>query len=271
MIGKELLQLATADDPRTVDELFATALCESDDDLAWDAKGALQHRGTREILDRALQLCASSCALERRTGADILAQLGSPGRAFPELCLRTLLVMLERESRGDVLNSILVALGHQHRAESIVPAFRFRQHADADVRYAVVHALTGHSEPLAVAGLIELTRYPVAEVRDWATFGLGTQIELDTPEIRECLLERLTDPDDDTRFEALVGLAQRRDRRVLPALSRELKSDFVQVIAVEAASLIADPELLPDLVALQERWDSDKELLESAIASSSPQ
>ena len=245
-------------------------LGESDDDLVWNAIGALQRRGTHEILDRAIQLCTSFCALERRTGADILAQLGSPGRAFPEICFRTLLEMLERESRGDVLNSILVALAHQHRAESVSHAFRFRQHADADVRYGVVHVLTGQTEPLAVAGLIELTRDPVADIRDWATFGLGTQLDLDTPEIRECLMDRLTDTDDNTRCEALVGLAQRRDRRVLPALSRELKSEFVQVIAVEAASLIADPQLYPDLVALQKRWDADKQLLEDAIAACSP-
>jgi HEAT repeat protein len=253
-----------------VDELFAVALCEPDEGLNWDAKGVLQRRGSREILDRAIQLCTSFCALERRTGADILAQLGSLGRAFPEICLRTLLEMLACESQGDVLNSILVALAHQHRAESVLPAFRFRLHADAEVRYGVVHVLIGRTEPLAVAGLIELTRDPVADVRDWATFGLGTQSDLDTPEIRECLLERLTDPDDNTRCEALVGLAQRRDRRVLPALSRELKSEFVQVIAVEAASLIADPQLYPDLVALEGRWVADKQLLEDAIAACSP-
>jgi HEAT repeat protein len=269
MVGDELFQVAPPDDPRSVDELFAIALSESDDDPAWDAKGALQRRGTQDILDRALQLCASSCALERRTGADVLAQLGSPGRAFPDICLRTLLEMLERESRGDVLNSILMALGHQHRAESVLPGFRFLQHADADVRFVVVHVLTGHADPLAVAGLIELSRDPVADVRDWATFGLGTQIDLDTPEIRECLVERMNDPDDDTRCEALVGLARRRDRRVLPALSRELKSEHVQVIAVEAAAQIADPQLYADLVALQKRWDCDKELLEVAITACS--
>jgi HEAT repeat protein len=270
MLRKEVLHFAPPDDPRTIDELFAAALWESDDDLVWNAIGALHRRGTQEILDRAIQLCSSSCALERRSGADILAQLGSPGSAFPEICMRTLLEMLERESRGDVLNSILMALAHQHRAESVMHAFRFRQHGDADVRYGVVQVLTGQTEPLAVSGLIELTRDPVADIRDWATFGLGTQIDLDTPEIRECLMERLTDPDDNTRCEALVGLAQRRDRRVLPALSRELRSEFVQEIAVEAASLIADPQLYLDLVALQERWVADKQLLEDAIAACSP-
>jgi hypothetical protein len=57
---------------------------------------------------------------------------------------------------------------------------------------------------------------------------------------------------------------------VLPALSRELKSEFVQVIAVEAASLIADPQLYPDLVALRKRSVADKQLLDDAITACSP-
>ena len=258
------------DDPRSVDELFLVALCESDEDLAWDAKWALQRRGTQEILDRALRLCASTCGVERRAGADILGQLGGPDRTFPEECFRTLHEMLESEERGDVLQSILSALSHHMRSESVLPVSHFRGHADAEVRHAVVLVLSWHAEPLAVACLIELTRDPVAHVRDWATFGLGTLLDRDTPDVRECLIERLSDPDDDTRCEALVGLAQRRDVTVLPALSRELQSEFVCALAVEAAQLIADPRLYPDLVALREWWDVDKELLEDAITACSP-
>ena len=47
-----------------MDELFLVALCESDEDLAWDAKWALQRLGTQEILDRVLRLCTSTCGVE---------------------------------------------------------------------------------------------------------------------------------------------------------------------------------------------------------------
>ena len=66
----------------------------TDEDRAWDFVYALHWRGTNEVLDWAVRLCRSSCAVERRVGADILGQLGVPERTFPEVCLRTLLGML---------------------------------------------------------------------------------------------------------------------------------------------------------------------------------
>jgi HEAT repeat protein len=250
--------------------LIAAILSGPDEDRAWDALGALHWRGTHEVLDWAVRLCQSFCAVERRVGADILGQLGVPERAFPEPCFHTLLSMLEREQDHAVLASILVALSHFHKPEAIGPASRFRRHADPDVRHGVVDALTGHEDARAIDFLIELTGDPETHVRDWATFALGSQVEMDTPALREALVERLADEDDDTRCEALVGLARRGDRRVRTALCKELESDSVGSLAVEAAALIGDPELHPALIALRNWWDVDEELLEEAIEACSP-
>jgi HEAT repeat protein len=258
------------DDPRSVGELISAILSGLDEDLAWDAIGALHWRGTPEVMDRAVRLCQSLCAVERRVGADILGQLGIPDRTFPEPCLRTLLSMLEGENDHDVLQAILVALSHLRMPEAIVPASRFRHHPDPDVRHGVVLALTGHEEEQALGVLIELTRDPEAHVRDWAAFALGSQVDVNTPELRAALVARLSDEDDDTRTEAFIGLARRGDRRVLPALREELASDSVGKLAVEAAALMGDPSLHTLLVALQGWWDVDEELLGEAVRACSP-
>jgi HEAT repeat protein len=258
------------DDSRTVDELMTAALCEPDEELAWDAVCTLQWRGTHEVLDRAVRLCESFCAVERRVGANILGQLGVPVRSFPEESLRTLLRMLETEQDHGALQAVLVALSHLQRPEAVVPACRFRQHVDPDVRHGVVLALMGHADRHALEALAELTRDREVEVRDWATFALGTQVEADTPELREALVERLADEDGDTRAEAILGLARRGDRRMLPALREELARGSVGTPVIEAAALIGDPQLYPLLVALQGWWDVDVELLAEAIRACSP-
>ncbi|KAJ3053542.1 hypothetical protein HK102_011687, partial [Quaeritorhiza haematococci] len=173
--------------------------------------------------------------------------------------------MLEHETDAGALQAILAALGHQAwSAEAVSAAADRSAHPDPEVRDAVVHALMGLSDPRAIESLIELSRDPEPHVRDWATFALGSQIDDDTPAIREALAARLAAEDDRTRAEAAVGLALRGDRRVLPTLRDELASGRPMDLHVEAAALIAEPELHPLLLALRGRWDADPRGLEEA-------
>jgi HEAT repeat protein len=253
-------------DPRPVQELISTALSGPDEELTyWNAVVALQWRGSREVFDWANRLCESFCPVERRLGADILGQLGCPNRSFPKECMQILLRMLDREEDNRVLRAILVALSHHQAPEAIGPVARFRHHSDDEVRFGVVFALKAYEDPEAEAVLIDLTRDADSDVRDWATFALGTLREMDTPAIRDALADRLADIDIDTRCEALVGLARHRDQRALPSLHRELSGESVSPLAVEAAGLIADPQLTAQLVALRGRWEGDANLLEQAI------
>jgi len=137
----------------------------------------------------------------------------------------------------------------------------------------VVLGLSGHENASAITALIELTNDADDEVRDWATFGIGTQVEADTPEIRDALYARTSDVDGDTRGEALVGLARRKDARVLEPLIRELAPDSVGRLALEAVEAIGDPRLYPALAMLKSRWaadSADADLLEDALAKCRP-
>ena len=141
-------------DPRTVDDLFNTALSGGDDESFCDAISALHRRGTREILDRASVLCRSDRPVKRRVAADILAYLGVPERTFPKESASLLLGMLDREKEPRVLQSVIAALYFLRHSRAGVIAASFASDPDPNVRHAVALAINGHSEPAAIALLI---------------------------------------------------------------------------------------------------------------------
>jgi HEAT repeat protein len=116
--------------------------------------------------------------------------------------------------------------------------------------------------------LMRLLVDPEPQVRDWATFSLS-MTEEDSPQLREALLERMQDTDFNTRSEAAVGLAKRKEPRGIKPLFDCLKSDQVGELYVEAAEMYAEPRLKPALVSLRKWWDVNPDLLERAIAACS--
>jgi len=169
-----------------------------------------------------------------------------------------------------VVSAALVALSHHTAPEAIGLVSRFRHHANSEVRYGVVLALMGYELEEAIEPLIELTRDPNAQVRDWATFALGSQVEFDSQELRDALNARIADEDNDTRDEAIIGLARRGDLHALPAVQGERRSGSFGRLILEAAAEIRDPSLYPLLTTLRHRRDVDETLLNEAMEACSP-
>jgi HEAT repeat protein len=128
-----------------------------------------------------------------------------------------------------------------------------------------VTGLLSSKAPEAIQILIDLSTDTNNDIRNWATFGLGSLIDIDTPAIREALLGRVNDDVAEIRGEALVGLTSRRDSRAIPFVVKELSSASVTSLAVEAAAEAADQTLLPALLSLAPRWKLDADLLQAAI------
>jgi HEAT repeat protein len=204
-------------------------------------------------------LCVSLDPSERELGADVLGQLGASSDVMHEERLQTLLAMLERENEPNVLASTCMALGHLHDEKANESVMRFKGHPDNDVRYAVAHGLTGDLDTAAIATLIELSADADSDVRDWATFRLGTRIENPTQEVLDALAARVTDEDDDTRAEAIAGLARNKDPRSLEPLIEYLEGleaggedwSYIEDLLYEAARELADHRLCPVLFKIK--------------------
>tara|TARA_R110002072_G_scaffold87129_1_gene196551 strand:- start:4486 stop:5292 length:807 start_codon:yes stop_codon:yes gene_type:complete len=240
-----------------------------DDEARWDAVRALHLRDQPEVFDQVVLWTKHEQPLLRALAADVLSQLGwEQGHPHAQRSEPILMSMLLDEAPA-VVSAALSAMGHLEVGiiEEVCPLAR---HADPDIRYAVAYCLGPRDEPQARATLIELSSDEDQDVRDWATFGLGTLSEADTPEIRDALAARLADDDEDTRCEAMVGLARRNDTRATAAVRKELDNECAGRLAIEAAGLLRDPQFLPQLENLLASNPDDTDVVE-AILKSQPQ
>ena len=265
------------------DDLVAHALAvhvlSGDDTEVYDACVAeLQRRGSVVIRDRALGLLADERAEARALGADVLAQLGkAAGTLHLEASVGPLLALAAVEADPLVLDSVVGALGHlgDQRALAVVlaasgnPSYRVRSAAAKALPELADLGFLDEDHPIVTA-LITLTADEEHEVRNWATFGLGALVRVDGSRTRAVLAGILDDPDDDTRAEALAGLARRRDPAVIAAVAAGLEAGEVGRLGVSAAALLSSSVLLAGLQGLVGWWDVDESLLVTALRNCDP-
>ncbi|HEX6084964.1 MAG TPA: HEAT repeat domain-containing protein [Thermoanaerobaculia bacterium] len=226
----------------SVDELFAVVVRESDDDTRWSAIQELHALGTREVFDRAVQLCGSESAGERVAGADVLGQLN----AFSDEAMNTLLDMLV-DHEPAVVEAVVHALGQRQDARTIDALTRVAVHEASNVRWAVATALEDLiADDRVERVLLALMKDNDTSVRDRATFAVGSLSDHDTPRIRAALAERLRDDDKCVAHEAALGLARRRDARAIPYIAVAVESADGEI--EEAADEITSPDMLPELL-----------------------
>lgn len=250
----------------TVQQLFERALRVKLNDTAyWKYVSQLRRRGERYTFLTAKDLCHSRILHRRVLGIDVLCQLrhykneGKPDRhnssaVFVHASRRIIRPLLQ-DGRIDVLISAIHALGHLSDPKIACYVSRFSTHRNWGVRRGVACALGGEESPLAIRTLIKLTEDKSAQVRDWATFGIGDLIEKDSSEIREALFRRVKDRSIDTRNEAMVGLAKRKDPRAIELVLKALREESPRAYALIAAREFAHPVFLPEL---KKRWNGLK-------------
>ena len=208
-------------------------------------------RGSPQMLAFAGVLARNSNWRRRALGLSIAAQLrrriaGRESFVYAVEETQALLLAGLNDPHEEVLISAIAGLGHRPCEQALRPLLALIAHPDPGVRWHLACSLGSYSQPEALAALMQLGRDTEARVRDWATFGVGTLQQVDTPEIREFLWSQLHDLDANVRGEALQGLATRQDERVAPYLVEHLNEDCGS-LELEAAEQAANPLLLEPL------------------------
>ena len=237
-------------DEWTDEKLFFRLLNNRSKRTYWDNIRALRKRPTKEVFNKSIALTFSKDPKAREIGIDVLAQLGTTPRPYYAESNKRFFELLKTEKDPRVLMALLYAIGHNNEKLSKIQINKLCEFGDSDnslIKEGLVSSLLGIDNPGAIDTLIKLSTDKLDYIRDWATFGLGSQTERNNKKIRAALWCRVNDKHNDTRAEAIVGLAVRKDTGVKEIIKNELLSEEYGSLLFEAIIAINGKEFLPIL------------------------
>ncbi|MEV7925833.1 HEAT repeat domain-containing protein [Kitasatospora sp. NPDC088779] len=243
-----------------------TASDDPDDHDGWNEYSPLLWRAAADeaALPLGLELIGSADPIERTAGCDLLRDTSYHHEATRAGTATALVALAQRETDDHVLRALARAIEQTHDPRAVPVLVALAGHPDAEVREGVARSfaevLTGLPDGPDIHTLIRLTQDQNPHVRDWATFTLGVQSAADSPAIRAALWARTADEHDETRMEAIHGLASRHDPRVVPLLAELIGSpEGAHALTFSAEPITGDPELLPPLPEYEpgDDWTTD--------------
>ena len=208
-------------------KIFERLLYNKTQQTFWNNINELQNRPNQFVYDTAYKLAQSSDEKERIIGIYVLAQLGFDPRMYQQKTVDLYFDLLKNETSLKVLVALLSSIGHNNDRLSTKQInqlinFNLKNHHLSTIRYYVVMSLLSVKDDSAISTLIELSNDCFSNIRNWATFGLGSQIEIDNPTIKKSLWNRVNDIDEETKMEAIIGLSERKDEKIRKMILQEL-------------------------------------------------
>jgi hypothetical protein len=231
----------------TEEKLFFRLINNKTEKSYWENISELRKRKTKSIFEKSCQLVNSNIEKEKIIGIDILAQLGVTPRPFLKETMKLVFENLKKETNPKIIKSLLYAIGHNNEKLSkseISLICSFKNSSENIVRESLVFSLLGVENNEAIETLIFLSNDKIYYIRDWATFGIGAQIEITNDKIINALWNRINDKNRDTKDEAILGLAKRKDKRIKKIIEKELIKDKFKSLLFEAIEELEDKELL---------------------------
>lgn len=231
----------------TDDKLILRLFNNKSNKSRWDNINELRKRPSEELYLKCVELTTSKDPKIRIIGIDILAQMGVTPRPFLKQTLKLYFDLLNIENDPEVLMSLLYSIGHNNDHLNKTQIEKLCTFSDSDnnlVKEGLVSALGFINELNSINVLIKLSTDKLSYIRDWATFYIG-QSERNNKAIREALWARINDKHQTTRFEAIVGLAKRKDIRITEIIKKELIDGEYGTLLFEAIIETRDKQFLP--------------------------
>lgn len=228
------------------EKLIFKAIHNKTETSYWENIHELRMRPSDLLFNRCLQLISSQNEKEKRVGIDILAQLGSGHRPYLKETLALYFNLLENEQDELILNQVLFGIGHNNEnltAKQIEKICAIYQIGSSLVYEGLIFALGFIDTPKTIDILIQLSEGRKGSHRDWATFFLA-ESKKNNKKIRQALWNRVGDRHYNTRLEAIMGLAKRKDQRVIEIIKQEIENPDYGIGIFEEILNLKDSDFL---------------------------
>jgi HEAT repeat protein len=250
------------------EKLFSNLINKNlEEDDYWENIRELRTRPSNNVYEKSYELATSKNLNHKSVGILILAQLGFNPRFNESKTISLFFNLLDSNQENEILENILYSIGHNNSnltQEQINILSKFYNHEVIKVREALVSTLLAVNNPIEV--LIHLSQDSEDQIRDWATFGIGSQLDNTSPEILEALWKRTKDSNDEVRAEAIVGLVNRKVPEVKKIILNILMSGNFGTLEMETIQDLEDKDYLPLLKMNFEKYKEDKGISEDWLS-----
>lgn len=245
-------------------KLFEKAKKSKSQNLYWNTIFELRKFVDDQMVEKCFELINSNDEKSKIVAIDVLSQLGVKRNKFAKILIKNLFEFLEESVNEKLITSSLIAIGHNNKfltKKHINFLEKFKNNKSKEIRYALVFSILTLENETATNILIKLSNDKSPRIRDWALFGLGTQIETDNHEIRKTLYKHCFDKDDQSKQEAIKGLANRNDERVYEIILNELQTENFGSLLFETIMQIKNGEkFLPELRKILKNCKKDNKV-----------
>jgi hypothetical protein len=234
----------------TSEKIFERLLNNKSQKTYWNNISELRKRANNDVFNQAYVFAKSKINKKKIIGIDVLAQLGFDPRLRQKETIKLYFNLLEENQNDDVLFSLFFGISHNNEKltnNQVLQLIKFKNSKNNDIRYSLVSAISGVDNPKAIETLIELSEDNYSSIRNWATFGIGTLCEQNNDLIVKALWNRIKDKHQETKLEAIVGLANRKQVAVKEQIIEELKSGEYGTLLFDAIETLKDKDFIPHL------------------------
>tara|TARA_R110002051_G_scaffold324862_2_gene424204 strand:- start:11 stop:823 length:813 start_codon:yes stop_codon:yes gene_type:complete len=253
----------------TSEKIFDRLVNNKSDKTYWNNISELRKRANDDVFNQAYKQAKSQIDKKKIIGIDVLAQLGFDPRFRQEETIKLYFELLEEKQNDDVLFSLFFGISHNNEKltnNQVLQLIKFKNSKNNDVRYSLVSAISGVDNPKAIETLIELSEDNFSSIRNWATFGIGTLCEKNNDRIIQALWNRIKDKHQETKLEAIVGLANRNQVAIKEQIIEELKSGEYGTLLFDAIETLMDKDFIPYLENNLKSAENDSGIKEEWIA-----